>query len=117
VTGHCITLPTGCTADVNPVCGCNGQTYSNDCERARARIQLDHAGACVLSSCASCNTAATYCQVTTGGAVGNPPSYACPALPAACGTTPSCACLATVSCGSICSTGAGGILTVSCLAP
>jgi hypothetical protein len=117
VTGHCITLPTGCTTDFNPVCGCNGQTYSNDCERQRARAQLDHAGACVISSCAFCAVATTYCQVTIGGVAGSSPSYACPSLPAGCGSTPSCACLASVSCGSQCTTGTGGILTVTCAAP
>jgi hypothetical protein len=116
VLGVCIMLPTGCTTDVNPVCGCNGQTYSNDCERVRARAQLDHAGACVTSSCAQCNPATTYCQVTMGGALGSTPSYACTPLPAACGSTPSCTCIAGVSCGQ-CTTGAGGILTATCLAP
>ncbi|CKZ53393.1 Kazal-type serine protease inhibitor domain [Mycobacterium tuberculosis] len=29
-----------------PVCGCNGKTYANDCERQRVKVQLDHVGAC-----------------------------------------------------------------------
>lgn len=117
VMGRCITLPTGCTTDVNPVCGCNGQTYSNDCERARARAQLDHAGACVATTCSSCNVATTYCRVTIGGVPGSTPSYACVPLPGGCGSTPSCACLANETCSSICATGAGGILTITCAAP
>lgn len=44
--GHCIVLPASCLALVAPVCGCNGQTYNNDCERQRARAQLAHTGAC-----------------------------------------------------------------------
>lgn len=44
--GHCIVLPASCPALVVPVCGCNGQTYANDCERQRARAQLAHTGAC-----------------------------------------------------------------------
>jgi hypothetical protein len=118
VTGRCIPLPTGCTADFNPVCGCNGQTYSNDCERANARAQLDHVGACgAATSCASCNVATTYCQVTVGGIPGSTPFYGCLPLPAGCGSTPSCACLASVTCGSQCGAVASGLLTITCAAP
>jgi hypothetical protein len=46
VQGHCIVLPTICTAISDPVCGCDNQTYGNDCERQRARVQLSHTGIC-----------------------------------------------------------------------
>jgi hypothetical protein len=46
VAGHCIVLPQDCMAGIAAVCGCDGQSYSNDCERQRARVQLSHIGAC-----------------------------------------------------------------------
>ena len=35
-----------CMNVFRPVCGCNGKTYKNDCERQKAKAQLDHVGAC-----------------------------------------------------------------------
>jgi hypothetical protein len=44
--GKCDKAPSFCMRVSRPVCGCNGKTYANDCERQRVRVQLDHAGAC-----------------------------------------------------------------------
>jgi hypothetical protein len=44
--GACLVPPEACPLVVDPACGCDGVTYSNDCERQRARAQLDHRGAC-----------------------------------------------------------------------
>lgn len=45
-SGVCVARPEGCPAVEDPVCGCDGATYANDCERLRAGAALDHAGAC-----------------------------------------------------------------------
>jgi len=50
-----------------------------------------------------------------GGAVTNPGSYACNALPAACGGVPSCACVA--GSATICGTNADGDVTATLEVP
>lgn len=46
IDGTCVKRPTVCKQDVRPVCGCDGKTYNNDCERLRKGVALDHKGNC-----------------------------------------------------------------------
>lgn len=44
--GQCTRRPTICPRIFRPVCGCDGKTYPNDCERQRAGTSLRARGAC-----------------------------------------------------------------------
>jgi hypothetical protein len=45
-TGWCEPIPMGCFDLWDPVCGCGGVTFPNDCERQVAGVWLDHRGDC-----------------------------------------------------------------------
>ena len=80
-SGTCQPRPDACPDLWDPVCGCDGVSYSNRCEAARAGISVDYPGACVQACSSNDDCAANdYCYLEDCAA----PTGVCQPRPGGC---------------------------------
>jgi hypothetical protein len=66
--GVCTPVPAACDELRAPVCSCDGLDFSNSCEAAAVKQNVDYAGSCPPPSCTSNAECAgsEYCATATG---------------------------------------------------
>jgi hypothetical protein len=66
LAGTCVPFPDFCPQIFDPVCGCDGVTYPNDCERIRAGATLKNQGTCCDDGTpVLCDMVPPFCPVGT----------------------------------------------------
>lgn len=61
-TGVCTPIPSACTRELNPVCGCDGMDYSNPCLAHMAGTSVASRGMCMSSGGGAVCTAPVLCD-------------------------------------------------------
>jgi hypothetical protein len=95
--GICRPVPDACPDVWEPICGCDGITYGNDCERRAARAQVAHDGACERTCDTSldlpCEPQA-FCEHPPGSCLNADAGGVCVPAPTECPETfaPVCGC-------------------------
>lgn len=85
-TGTCEPDTTCITTMPGPVCGCDLQTYPNDCEAAALGIAVQAGGGCPCYTNADCQQQGYYCYLPSGQCMvpGPAPQGTCTQMPSVC---------------------------------
>jgi len=108
--GVCVVIPGLCTKEFDPVCGCDGKTYPNQCHAQLLNVSTSYRGSCLANPNCQNTTACglqQYCSTRPGTCVG---AGQCRGTPESCGLnfSPVCGC-DSITYANPCSAAANGV--------
>ena len=120
----CVNIPDTCDKRYDPVCGCDGVVYDNECYARAAEVDVDAFGGCDIPEglfpCGYrfCDPETSYCKVSLSTLYPDTfPEYGifnCRPYPAACAGAAECECLVDEPCAELGCENAQPGLTLTC---